>query len=493
MFVGTGAMQTNGNAAELVTILHGGTDSVNDCAWSAFKYAQDRRDNTINGVTWSKIWKMCQLYRKMDPISTSKKQNFVVSHVNSCLIRGPCQQIHVGDLAGSREEELPRPYNFVYTDITQCARAVATRDDGANGATFYEGTCFAEYGADPYAEDGFIYHTEEVHKRCTSCMIWEGQDEETQQKRRKGKKGSKSKRNKKSRPGFLLGVINEKEVPSIPPVNPEEDHPATTQNLIAGPGRQLLGGGGPASKTDHRAGVGLCMWELQNEMLNPCTELNLYLSPELDNKLGYMYGDIHSIHGWGGVAIGLATSLADCANDVATWESQDGSWTGASWHQPDPSLAEGTCWARYLGLIPKFWKIKPGTEATSRWGPQRNRLGSYWQSCVLDLQNEKPFTYDRTVGLLAPPKSTCESQGWEFPKSASECQKICKDVLGADFHQGLNQISSIGIPWTHHGCQVHQLESGAYGVCFWNTNTRGYNAHGQDHWVAVCANEESEA
>ena len=81
MFVGTGAVQTNGNAAELVAILWDGvvpilTDSVDDCAWSAYKYARDHRDFTTNGVTWPSTDKMCKLYRKVDPIPTSKSTFF---------------------------------------------------------------------------------------------------------------------------------------------------------------------------------------------------------------------------------------------------------------------------------------------------------------------------------------------------------------------------------------------------------------------------------
>ena len=90
---------------------------------------------------------------------------------------------------------------------------------GANGATLYQGHCYAEYGADPY-EKGIVQHEDSIWKQTTSCMLWEGQDDKNQNKRKKqchgkGKKSCKSgKRNANVR--SIISHIKREELLQLP-------------------------------------------------------------------------------------------------------------------------------------------------------------------------------------------------------------------------------------------------------------------------------------
>merc|ERR1711988_1709534 len=207
---------------------HGGADrhyigtaeSMNDCAFKVWAWLQHHTTSTVNGATFYNVINSdighCYAAVKMDPLATANNGLAPIPgsrgpwawgrSVSACLIRGPCQHIHVGDLAGQREE-----YVRDVADITDCAWVVAWRNDGANGATLYGHRCYAEYGADPYSDAvGFENHAAHVHAGHTSCILWEAQDEKAKKKRRKkcrSKTSGKSctgRKNRRSRRGKAL-------------------------------------------------------------------------------------------------------------------------------------------------------------------------------------------------------------------------------------------------------------------------------------------------
>lgn len=543
VFVGTTARTTANANAEYQYV--GPADSMNDCAFKVWDWLQYHKTATVNGATF-RLDGNCYAASKMDPVATADnaaRKKFSEISSSACLIRGPCQHLHVGDLAGAHEEY----YGDVESaDITDCAWRVAWRNEGANGATLHGRRCYAEFGADPYSV-GFTNHAEHIHRGHTSCMLWEAQDEKIKKKRRnkcRGDRCGRGRKNKKSRRGRagveLQKVVKQELAPSTDPasktitsaplatakqatagkLNPvaikADSLPSALAHRVAQqpaaqqpaphPGRRLMGGGHGRSrkrKGYKNAANGMCMWAVLNDMMNPCKPVPESDQNVINHKLGFMYGDIFTVDPEHNV--GKAVSLSDCANQVSTWDGQDGRYTGVTWYQPDPARAEGDCWAKIsfsvtlppggvivpeesLALTSESHKMerlaKQAAKAVRRqvkkyhrWRPSasappppitRNiaRNGSKkHQSCIIDLNTNADMVYPRKVGLVAPQFSSCSSQGWQAPRNQNECKVAC-DALS---FSGSWLVANWW--YTTPGCFVTENADGSYGNCHWNTCT----------------------
>ena len=179
--------------------------------------------------------------------------------------------------------------------------------------------------------------------------------------------------------------------------------------------------------------------------------------------------------------VGEVSSLAECANMVALYAEEHGAhWNGATWHQPDPALAQGRCWAEVMG------PMDPRKQHVPRGGSDAHPQTDH-QSCIIDGNldvSEEKFKPERNFGLVAPKRKSCESQGWRSPANEYECRQQCARLghLGNYYHSTWW--------WTTKGCFVTQGADGALGNCHYNKGGKEH-AHSWVHWngehhPAVC-------
>jgi len=459
-------------------------DSINHCAWLTWDINQHWKDTQITGASWDRSTGTCYATRKLDPVNT---QDYAGSKPgwDSCLVRGPCQTVHVGDFQSSREEHIGGHFE----DITHCAWIVAWTKKGANGATLYGGNCYAEFGADPY-EKGFADHAELVHSGHQSCVLWETQGEKVKEDKKKyckskGKSGKSCGRARKNRfnlvfdftrPAVTENALVQSSLPKVP-LSVQEQFPTTASKA----NRKLLGGRGHQGhrrrRGDQEASAAFCAYEEVNELMNPCMPFSESIQGAdrtIDADLGYMHGDLQSTHE---IHLGKATSLADCANMVSVWAEEDDNrqfYTGATWYQPDSTLAEGECWAEQMGS-----NFNPMTTYVHRGHKDHKH-----QNCIIDLSKDADtLHYKRDIGLVAPFSKTCEAQGWLSPQNQHECKQAC-DLL---HFSGAWYVHS----WTFTtpGCFVTEYTDGSYGNCHWNTyryGPRNYDDPVQGSHPSVC-------